>query len=62
MFWVQVYWYPDHADHVTYVLPWWDFQKRCHVLIIMTDAIEFFIYTEGCYKWSDDSAILGVNE
>ena len=22
----------------------------------------FFIYTEGCYKWSDDDAILELNE
>ncbi len=25
---VQVYWQPDHVDHVTYVLVCWDFQNH----------------------------------
>ena len=28
IFWVQVHWQPDHVDHITYVLVWWDFQNH----------------------------------
>ncbi len=57
-----MYWHPDHADHVTYVLLWWDFQNKVSCINFYDRCNSIFVYTEGCYKLSDDDAIWRVNE